>query len=346
MILLCLLAFLLIASTIPRVLPIVRAQVMPILRSQGGSEQRSVRATIVCYPERDPTVRELGRTQHAIDTFRNTQMALIKSDSVLREVVSRPNIEGLTVIKQSGDPVEWVSRRLRVEPEANLIHISLNGGSPRHQQVIVNAVLATYMELHVNKERFRKMEVQDRVLQEYQSYTKKLAQARSELRSLKRAAGISADSRAWDEASMQSALGHWSRSRDEITTRLREARLAKVVAQDRLQRGEALHARSDEAAEAQRQQRETLADEIAVLDAQERFLQKEHAELVGARERLLNEAQRTPQESGELEQRSDEIEQLESATRKLADILVGMQIDQVSPPTIALLSQATSGARN
>jgi hypothetical protein len=83
-----------------------------------------------------------------------------------------------------------------------------------------------------------------------------------------------------------------------------------------------------------------------VLEAQERFLYKEQAELIAARERILNEAQRTPQESGELEQRSDEIEQLESATRKLADILVGMQIDQVSPPTIALLSQATSGARN
>lgn len=78
---------------------------------------------------------------------RQTQVLLIKDPVILTAVLRRPDVAGLSVIKEQPEPEEWLMKVLRVDfpsgPE--LMQFSISGDRPQELKVIVSAVRDEYL---------------------------------------------------------------------------------------------------------------------------------------------------------------------------------------------------------
>ncbi len=85
--------------------------------------------------------------------FSKTQIELMRNPIVLGEVVKRPEIAQLTEIKVQPAPVEWLSDRVQVLPVngSEIYQIKFEGPDPVTAQLIVNAVMDTYVEFQQAK---------------------------------------------------------------------------------------------------------------------------------------------------------------------------------------------------
>ncbi len=85
--------------------------------------------------------------------FSRTQVELIRSPVVLGEVVKRPEIAMLTEIKAQETPVEWLEEQVHVEAvnDSEIYRIEYEGPNPTAAQLIVNAVMDTYVKFQQAK---------------------------------------------------------------------------------------------------------------------------------------------------------------------------------------------------
>jgi hypothetical protein len=95
------------------------------------------------------------------EMIQRTQMALIKTHSVLRPACKRE--ETLELISQQKDPVAWLLEHLRVEQfgSPQLIRVSLAGGDQKSQVRIVNSVMDEYMDQIRRSEEMRLRELEN-----------------------------------------------------------------------------------------------------------------------------------------------------------------------------------------
>jgi hypothetical protein len=82
-----------------------------------------------------------------------TQEALLKSRFVLTAALAAPEVAKLPAVKQQADPVVWLQSRLTVHADkrAGLLHVSVTGGTPAEQALLVNAVVQAYLNEVVNR---------------------------------------------------------------------------------------------------------------------------------------------------------------------------------------------------
>lgn len=81
-------------------------------------------------------------------TFRQTQMALVKSRFVLNAALRKPGISDLRMLRGVMHPVEWLQENLKVgsynSPE--ILQIALSGEQPEELALLVNAVKDAYLD--------------------------------------------------------------------------------------------------------------------------------------------------------------------------------------------------------
>jgi hypothetical protein len=84
--------------------------------------------------------------QPARDTerFVATQAALLRSPSVLRAALRRPEVARLASVKRQSDPIRWLAGQLvlRQVPGARKVRIGLGGCPPDEAVVVLGAVIA------------------------------------------------------------------------------------------------------------------------------------------------------------------------------------------------------------
>ncbi len=87
------------------------------------------------------------------NTYKQTQMRLVKSLYVLSAALRDPEIAQLSMVRERERPIEWLQEKLEVEsPATEFVQISLEGDRPKELAAIVNAVTQAYQEEVVSDE--------------------------------------------------------------------------------------------------------------------------------------------------------------------------------------------------
>ncbi|MCA9258457.1 MAG: hypothetical protein KDA61_04620, partial [Planctomycetales bacterium] len=91
-------------------------------------------------------------TRDEVEAFRETQLAIVKSPSVLNEVLADPSVANLKWVRREPDKVRWLRDNLIVSymsENADYLRIMMRDEDPAQMQVIVNAVHDAYLK-HYN----------------------------------------------------------------------------------------------------------------------------------------------------------------------------------------------------
>lgn len=101
--------------------------------------------------ESDPLPNPMGRVmpnQQEFETFRETQVEMIKSPYVLQRVLSEDSINSLSMIKKEGmGALAMLQRKLSVtaNPKGQLIRVALTGSDAEQIKTIVDMVVTKYL---------------------------------------------------------------------------------------------------------------------------------------------------------------------------------------------------------
>ena len=90
--------------------------------------------------------------ERSLQSYLQTQVEILKSDSVLEDAITTPTVVNLPRIKHSEDPTTELKNDLAVEIVGRgtyLIRVALASRIPSDAAVIVNAVVDTYMKQHM-----------------------------------------------------------------------------------------------------------------------------------------------------------------------------------------------------
>ena len=124
-------------------------------------------------------------------TYRQTQLALIKSRLVLGATLRDPQVAALGTVREKQDPLRWLETQVKVDysggPE--ILRISMKGNDPEELTTLVNSLVNAYLDEIVNKED-EKRRTRLRQLQTlHKEYEDRLTVNRQSLLRLARAAG-------------------------------------------------------------------------------------------------------------------------------------------------------------
>ena len=84
-----------------------------------------------------------GRDSAEYESYKKTQLQLMKSPYVLQAALRKPGIENLETLREAGgDPIGWLSRGLMVSasPESEVVQVRLRGKNPEEVAKVLNAV--------------------------------------------------------------------------------------------------------------------------------------------------------------------------------------------------------------
>ena len=85
-------------------------------------------------------------SQYEYSTFVNSQLALLRSSSVIDQALGRPEVFRLPIILKQKDKRGWLTRKLQVKHVSNseIVHISIKTNSEDAPEKIINAVVDSY----------------------------------------------------------------------------------------------------------------------------------------------------------------------------------------------------------
>jgi len=96
-----------------------------------------------------------SRDVNEFAVFKQTQANILKGPYVLNAALRRPGISQLKMIRSETDPVGYLASALRaVYPgEAEVMQVSLNGDDPRETAELINAIVDSFIDEWVNKQK-------------------------------------------------------------------------------------------------------------------------------------------------------------------------------------------------
>jgi len=126
------------------------------------------------------------------DIYKQTQLRLLKSRSVLESVVDKPHVKHLRPIVEAtkqGGPITWLERELQADYTGEILNISIIGSRPEGLAALVNAVADSYIKEVVNVESVERRRRYERLKGIYEEYQAKLKQKHEVLDELARRIG-------------------------------------------------------------------------------------------------------------------------------------------------------------
>jgi capsular exopolysaccharide synthesis family protein len=133
-----------------------------------------------------------GRDSAEYESYKKTQLQLMKSPYVLQAALRKPGIEGLETLREAGaDPIGWLSRGLMVtaSPESEVVQVRLRGKNAQDVAKILNAVTNSFLEDVVNKERTERLGRRDALEKKFKENMAELRSRRETLNNLARTLG-------------------------------------------------------------------------------------------------------------------------------------------------------------
>jgi capsular exopolysaccharide synthesis family protein len=133
-----------------------------------------------------------GRDTAEYESYKKTQLQLMKSPYVLQASLRKPGIEGLETLREAGaDPIGWLSRALMVTapPESEVVQVRLRGKNADDVAKILNAVIASFLDDIVNKDRTERLGRRDSLEKKFKENMAELRTRRETLNNLARTLG-------------------------------------------------------------------------------------------------------------------------------------------------------------
>ncbi len=100
-------------------------------------------------------VFDTAEVRPEFNTYRQTQISLLKSQLVMEGVLKDPVVGQLPEIQKKKFPVEWLREKVWVttDDSPEFLKVSMSGGEPETLAKVVNAVTASYLRNVVNVDR-------------------------------------------------------------------------------------------------------------------------------------------------------------------------------------------------
>jgi hypothetical protein len=159
------------------VLPTIRSRTdRPVDQStveRQGGEYVAYSLLQIAYREPQTVTKgeaEPARNTQEFDTYRRTQMQLIRSPSVMAAALRAPEVSGLRLVKQHPDSsVQWLAAAIEVSSPDNceIVRVALRGDDPVELKALVEAVTNAYIKEVVDADRAAR---EGRVLRLRQAY--------------------------------------------------------------------------------------------------------------------------------------------------------------------------------
>jgi polysaccharide biosynthesis transport protein len=133
-----------------------------------------------------------GRDSAEYESYKKTQLQLMKSPYVLQAALRKPGIEDLETLREAGaDPIGWLSRGLIVSasPESEVVQVRLRGKKAEDVAKILNAVTTSFLDDVVNKERTERLGRRDALEKKFKENMSELRSRRETLNNLARTLG-------------------------------------------------------------------------------------------------------------------------------------------------------------
>jgi capsular exopolysaccharide synthesis family protein len=133
-----------------------------------------------------------GRDTAEYESYKKTQLAMMKSPYVLQASLRKPGIEGLETLREVGaDPIDWLSRALMITapPESEVVQVRLRGKQAEDVSKILNAVITSFIDDIVNKDRTDRLGRRDALEKKFKENMSELRDRRETLNNLARTLG-------------------------------------------------------------------------------------------------------------------------------------------------------------
>jgi capsular exopolysaccharide synthesis family protein len=133
-----------------------------------------------------------GRDNAEYESYRKTQVQLIKSPFVLMSALRRPGIADLKTLRdEQDDQVGWLARNIQVSApmESEVIQVKLRGENAAEVTQVVNAVTQAYLGDVVDKEKGDRLERRDTIERQYKQNMAEVRRRRDEYNNLAKALG-------------------------------------------------------------------------------------------------------------------------------------------------------------
>jgi succinoglycan biosynthesis transport protein ExoP len=128
-----------------------------------------------------------GRDNAEYESYRKTQVQLIKSPFVLMSALRRPGVSELKTLRdEKQDQVGWLARNIQVSApmESEVIQVRLRGENAKEVTQIVNAVTQSYLSDVVNKEKADRLERRDTIERQYKQNMTEVRRRRDQYNNL------------------------------------------------------------------------------------------------------------------------------------------------------------------
>jgi hypothetical protein len=124
--------------------------------------------------------------KEAVEEYRSTQAALVKSRLVLNAALRNPKVVALTILRDLPEPIEWLEDHLQVDfqPTPSIMRIGLSGKDPKEMCVLVDAVSQAYLDEIADKENKRRRDRLEALHEVARRFESKIKDVRASLRRL------------------------------------------------------------------------------------------------------------------------------------------------------------------
>jgi len=126
------------------------------------------------------------------DSYKKTQLAMLKSPYVLQGALRKPGIDTLETLQEVGaDRLGWLARSLQVTApgDSEVVQVRLRGKNADDVAKIVNAVVSSFLDDVVNKDRVDRLGRRDALEKKFKENMAELRTRRETLNSLARTLG-------------------------------------------------------------------------------------------------------------------------------------------------------------
>ncbi len=179
---------------------------------------------------------QTGEAHSDYATYQRTQIAMIRSRSVLETALANPKVAILPVVKHQADQVEWLSGLLELEfaNGSEILWIGASGEEAATPAILANAVTKAYLDVVVNSETTQRNKRSEMLETNWNKYQTILQTKREEARRLTLAAG-SNDKQALAilQRSGQERLAESEMELAQVRSKLRPLRLELRIVQNR-----------------------------------------------------------------------------------------------------------------
>lgn len=140
------------------------------------------------------------------EAYRQNQLYLLKSPSVLKIALANPRVARLKVVTDQLDPKKWLQEELKIKSGGEFVELGMFGDNPEEVEIIVNAVTDAYKEFVIDGEKARRQDQLEKLQTHWTDYHKKVREKREQIRRMATQLGSN------DPVSIQAA-NQWTQER-------------------------------------------------------------------------------------------------------------------------------------